>query len=105
MRLEDMDVLEKAAQLEALIAKANLEPDYSIQVSWLGNQNDSKREARALIDNTRLLFQQGKIKSLDMDMRNEAYSNYNSRLASFLKMFPEYVQSDIKTESIAQRHM
>lgn len=104
MRLEDMNILEKANKLESLIAKTDLEPDYSIQVKWLENPSYTKTQAKVLIDNTRLLFQSGRIDSLDIDMKAEAFANYNTQLDSYLKRFPEYELEDIQTESV-QRHI
>lgn len=104
MRLEDMNVLEKANQLEALIAKADLNTEYSIQVKWVENPSATKQAAKILIDNTRLLFQSGRINQLDFDMKASAYANYNTQLDSYLKRFPEFALNDIQTESVP-RHM
>lgn len=103
-RLEEMSVLEKADQLEALIAKSDLDTDYSIQVEWDENPAKTKQGAKVLIDNTKILFQSGKINQLDFDMRNEANNNYSIKLDSYLKRFPEYGLSDVQTES-KPRHM
>lgn len=105
MRLEDMNILEKASELEALIAKADSEPDYSIEVKWVGNQSDAKKEAKKVIENTRTLFASGGVDAFDMEVRAETYATFNTRLDSFLKMFPEYKLNDVITESINPRHM
>lgn len=109
-RLDEMDILEKAAQLEALIAKANLEPGYSIQVKWLENPDYTKREAATLIENARLLFSQNEMGStrlsqLDYDMREVTHNNYNSSFDSYLKRFPEYEHIEEKEDNIGKRHM
>lgn len=104
-KLQDLNILEKANQLEALIAKADLDIDYSIQVKWGGSKNDAERDARVLIANTRLLFQSGRIDQLDMEVREKAFANYHTMLDSYLKRFPEYELDDVITESVAQRHM
>lgn len=104
MRLEDMNILEKANQLEALIAKSDLDTEYSIQVKWIDNPSNTKQQAKVLIDNARLLFQNGRIDQLDYDMKAEAFANYNTQFDSFLKRFPEFALNDVQTESVP-RHM
>lgn len=104
MRLIDMNVLEKANQLEALIDKSDLDTDYSIQVKWDENPTKTKREAKVIIDNARILFQNGAIDNLDIDMKAEAYANYNTVLDSYLKRFPEFELNDVQTESVP-RHI
>lgn len=104
-KLQDLNILEKASQLEALIAKADLDVDYSIQVKWDGNKDVAVRDARVLIANTRLLFQKGGIDQLEMSVKEEAFANYHSMLDSYLKKFPEYELDDVITESVTQRHI
>lgn len=105
MRLNDMNVLEKASQLESLIAKSDIDTEYAIQVKWVAeNPTATKYAAKVLIANTRHLFQSGRIDQLDMDMKASAYANYHTQLDSYLKRFPEFALSDIQTESIP-RHM
>lgn len=105
-KLQDLNILEKASQLEALIAKADLDVDYSIQVKWDGNKDVVVRDARVLIANTRLLFQTGGIDQLeDMSVKEEAFANYHTMLDSYLKKFPEYELDDVITESVTQRHI
>lgn len=104
-KLNELNILEKANQLEALIAKADLDVDYSIQVKWGGNKDVVIRDIRVLIANARLLFQKGGIDQLEMSVREEASDNYHTMLDSYLKKFPEYELDDVITESVTQRHM
>lgn len=106
MRLEDMSILEKADKLEGLLAKADLDVEYAITVAWKNNAEEDKRIAKTAIENARTLYASPKIKSLDLDVQAETYANYSALLDSCLKMFPEYINNDIITESIDQtRHM
>lgn len=105
MKLEDMQVLEKVAVLEALIAKADLDVGYSTQVKWQEDQLASKSAASVIIDNAKKLFQSGEIDTLDEDVRSGAYALYSAELDKFLRMFPEYQLNDIVTESVVKQHM
>lgn len=106
MRLEDMSILEKANQLEGLIAKADLDVEYAITVAWRNNAEEDKRSAKVLIENARTMFASARINSLDADVRAEAYAKYSTALDSCLMMFPEYINNDVITESVGnQMHM
>lgn len=94
MKLENMTVQEKINQLEGLIAKTDLDVDYAIQVAWKSNAVDTKKDARILIDNARTLFSNGRIDTLDYDVRNQAITNYSNKLDEYLRMFPEYAQDN-----------
>ena len=106
IRLQDLSILEKANQLEALMEKADSEVDYSIQVKWGSNKEIIERDARIVIANTRLLFQSDsldypdRLEQLDISVREEAYAHYHSMLDSYLKKFPEYELNDVITESV-----
>ena len=105
MKLEDKKKKKKVNVLEGLIARTELETEYSIDVEWLENPEYMKREVKVLIDNCRRLFKNDSIKKLDSDIVADAYATFNTRLDSFLKRFPEYRLNDVITESIGQRHM
>lgn len=107
MRLQDMSVLEKADKLEELLNKADLDVDYAITVAWKNNAEEDKTTARIAIENARMMFMEtqdiykdSQIESLDLDVQAEAYATYNTLLDNCLKMFPEYINNDIITESI-----
>lgn len=100
MRLQDMGILEKANILEGLIARADLDVDYAITIAWKNNAEEDKRMARVVIENARIMFASSRIDSLDSDVRAETYASYNTMLDSYLKMFPEYANNDIITESV-----
>lgn len=108
-RLQDMQITEKINALQSLIAKAELDVEYSIQVRWGDNKEQTINEAKTFINNARLLFQNGKIDQLDYDMKQEAFAHYHTKLDSYLKMFPEFELNDIQTESVTTgsggRHM
>ena len=72
MKLEDMGLLEKVNVLEGLIARTELETEYSIDVEWLENPEYMKREVKVLIDNCRRLFKNDSIKKLDSDIVADA---------------------------------
>ena len=104
-KLEDMNILEKATELEKLIAKAELDSDYAIQVAW---DDKSPQEvttyAKTLISNARNLFLNNKIDSLEMDVKTSTYAHYNVCLDNCLKMFPEHAKNDVVTESVTNTH-
>lgn len=100
MRLQDMSILEKANKLEGLLAKAELDVDYAITIEWKNNAEDDKRTAKIAIENARTMFASPRIKSLDSDVQADTYANYNALLDSCLKMFPEYINNDVVTESV-----
>lgn len=99
MRLEDMNILEKVNKLEGLLAKADMDVEYAITVAWKNNAEEDKKTARIVIENARTMFASPKIKSLDLDVQASTYADYNVLLDNCLKMFPEYINNDIITES------
>lgn len=103
-RLEEMSVIEKANVLQSLVAKADLEVDYAIQVKWKTNKDDEIREIGVLLDNTRNLFSTGRIDNLDYDVRNSTIENYNNRLTSYITMFPEYDIELEEEQGTTKRH-
>ena len=102
MKLEDMQVLEKAEKLEALVARAELDTEYAIQVAWLGERQERINNAKVLVQNAKTLFNGGRIESLESDVRASAYANYHVQLDTYLKMFPEYNLNDVITESVGR---
>ena len=100
MRLEDMSILEKANKLEELLAKADLDQEYANEVAWQNNAAEDKRTAIVTIENARTMFKNPQIESLDIDVQADAYATYNTILDNCLKMFPEYINNDIITESV-----
>lgn len=91
-RLEDMSILEKVTALEACIAKADLDVEYSITVAWGTDQSaeEVKSQARIEIANAKQLFSSGRIDTLDYDVRADAYANWNVKMDNYLRKFPEY---------------
>lgn len=100
MRLEDMSVLEKANKLEELLAKADSDVEYAITVAWRNNAEEDKKTARIAIENARTIFREPQIGSLDSDIQADTYANSNTILDNCLRMFPEYINNDIITESV-----
>lgn len=99
-KLNQMNVLEKANKLEALIEKTELDVEYSTQVAWVGVTTDVKTAVGILISNTRKLFEEKEIDSLDPEVKEETYANYSVMLDSYLRMFPEYHLDEAITETV-----
>lgn len=99
-KLEDLNIAEKINELESLIAKAELNIDYKIQVA-LGDEGDAMiSKMKTDISNARNLFgPSGRLEQLDYDVKAAAYANYQTLLDSYLKKFPEYAMNDVITES------
>lgn len=104
MRLQDMSITDKVNELEGLIAKAELDVEYSISVAWANGAEEDKKNAKVVIANARTMFASNRIDQLDMDVRAATYANYNTLLDSYLKMFPEHINDDKITESVG-RHI
>lgn len=97
--IEEMNIIEKITALTQSLAKSQ-NIDYAIQVAW-GIDVDRDQEItrmKTLIENAKILFVQGSIDKLEMDVRNEAYANWNNIFDDELKKFPEYSQT--KSESV-----
>ncbi|MCH5166871.1 MAG: hypothetical protein J1F35_03175 [Erysipelotrichales bacterium] len=103
-KLNQMSVLEKADKLASLIAKADLETDYAIQVAWGDSAAAAKNAAKIVIENTKTLFQSNRIDQLDPDVRAKTFADYHVTLDSYLKMFPEYQLEDVITETVDKAH-
>lgn len=98
MKLEDLNIIEKASILEELIQKSEEEADYTITVDWKDNPSSCKKDAKIIIDNVHTIFSGGGIDTFDSDVKASVYANFNVQLDSYLKMFPEYKENDITTE-------
>ena len=105
MKLENMTITDKINALEQAIEKANSEVEYSIQVKWEKDAEDTKNDAHIFIQNAHTLFASGGIDSLDYDVKADAYASYNMRLDSYLRMFPEFQLDDIITENVPAMHI
>lgn len=104
MVLQNMSILEKVNKLEGLIAKTELDVEYSISVAWLNGAEEDKNNAKVAIKNARTMFASNRIDQLDMDVRAATIANYNALLDTYLKMFPEYINDEEITETV-ERHM
>jgi hypothetical protein len=90
MNLEEMTPLEKANLLEKLIAKAELDLDYSMKVKNVEDFAITFSSMKQIIKNTRELFATGRINKLDYDVRQTTINKYHNVLDGYLKKFPEF---------------
>lgn len=107
VKLEKMNILEKATLLDSLIEKAESDRSYATTVIWKGESEDAINHAKVVIENVRTLFGQNDIDTLEPQERADAYANYHVQLDTQIKMFPEYQLNDSITESVdrSQRHL
>ena len=107
VKLENMNILEKATLLESLIAKAESDRTYATTVVWIGEREDAINHVKVVVENAKTLFGQNHIDTLEPQERAAAYANYHVQLDTQIKMFPEYQLNDSITESVdkSQRHL
>ena len=103
-KLKNMDVLDKANELESLIAKSELNTEFCIKVAWQGDRQETINSAKALIQNARELFTEKRIGALDYDVRQATYLRYHGQFNSYLKIFPEYQVTEAQTENVNKVH-
>lgn len=95
----NMTIPEKINCLETCLNKAE-NVEYSVQVKWGNNQDETRREIRVAIENARQLFERGRIDQLDYDVRQEAYNKWHNILNAHLRKFPEYYNTQDKSTGL-----
>ena len=87
--VENMSVTDKINALEACVAKCE-DIEYSVRAKLGDNKEEKLSEIRVVIQNGRKLFNANAIQQLDIDVRNEAFRTWHTKLNKYLALFPEY---------------
>jgi len=90
MNLDEMRIEEKIIRLEALLAKAHADLDYSFSVRWGEDKEEAIRNMYVTLESSKLMFMGGRIFDVDYERREETIKKFNESLNAHLCKFPEF---------------